>query len=117
MSIEGVWTGEFYGPYGWESSGVYVLYRGVILGGSKRHYSSGTYNVSGNTYEAKVVVHYYGPPRAIFGERKDQFEIEVAGEVGEDVIEAQVVRLDKPKLSVTYRMRRRMDLPAAWSQT
>ena len=81
MSIEGVWTGEFYGPYGWENGGVYVLDRGAILGGSNRHYSTGTYSVSGNTYKAKIYVHYYSPPRAIFGERKDQFEIEVTGEV------------------------------------
>ena len=116
MSIEGVWTGEYYGPYGWENSGVYVLDRGVILGGSNRHYSTGTYSVSGNTYKAKIYVHYYSPPRAIFGERKDQFEIEVTGEVGEGVIDAEVVRPDKSELGVTYRMTRRMDLPTAWTQ-
>ena len=116
MSVEGVWTGEFYGPYGWENSGVYILERGLVLGGSGRHYSSGTYSVSGDTYRAKILVHYYGPPRAIFGERKEQFEIEVAGELKEDVIEAEVVRPDKPEFSVAYRLRRRMDLPPAWTE-
>ena len=114
MSIEGIWTGEFYGPYGWENSGVYILDRGAIVGGSNRHYSSGTYSVTNNTYRAKIRVHYYGPPRAIFGERKDEFEIEVVGEVGEDVIDAEVVRPDKPDFEVLYRLRRRSDLPAAW---
>ena len=117
MSIEGVWTGEFYGPYGWEASGVYVLDRGMILGGSNRHYSSGTYNISGNAYKAKISVHYYVPPRAIFGEKKDQFEIEVAGEVGDDLIEAQVVRPDQPKFSVAYRLRKRMELPPGWTHS
>ena len=117
MSIEGIWTGEFYGPYGWENSGVYALHGGAIVGGSNRHYSTGTYSVSGNAYKAKILVSYYTAPRAIFGEAKDQFEIEVTGEVGDGVINAQVVRPDKPEFSVTYCLRRRADLPAAWTRT
>ncbi len=117
MSIEGIWTGEFYGPYGWENSGVYVLYGGTIVGGSNRHYSKGTYSVSGTAYKAKIHVNYYTAPRAIFGETRDEFEIEVTGEVGDGVINAQVVRPDKPEFSVTYCLRRRADLPAAWPQT
>ena len=113
MSVDGVWTGEVYGPYGWENSGVYVLENGRIVGGNNRHYSSGTYDVSGNTYKAEVFVHYYGPPRAIFGERREQFEINVTGELGEDVIDAQILRRDsKPQFAVQYRMTRRMDLAA-----
>ncbi len=116
MSIEGIWTGEFYGPYGWENSGVYVLRGGTIVGGSNRHYSTGTYSVSGNTYKAKILVNYYTAPRAIFGERKDHFEIEVTGDVGDGVIDAKVVRTDRPDFSVTYCLRRRADLPEAWTQ-
>ena len=116
MSIEGVWTGEFYGPYGWENSGVYVLRRGTIVGGSNRHYSSGTYSVTGTAYHARIHVNYYAAPRAIFGEARDEFEIEVTGKVEDDVINAQVVRPDKPEFSVTYCLRRRADLPAVWSQ-
>ena len=37
MTIDGVWTGEFYGPYGWENNGVYVLEGGRIIGGNDRH--------------------------------------------------------------------------------
>ena len=112
MSLEGIWTGEIYGPYGWENSGVYVLESGQILGGNNRHYSVGRYSVSGNSYEARISVHYYGPARAIFGETREDFEIEVTGELGERVIDARIVRPDKPELAVTYRMTRRMDLPA-----
>ena len=82
MSVDGVWTGEIYGPYGWENSGVYALENGRIVGGNNRHYSSGTYDVSGNTYKAEVFVHYYGPPRVIFGEPRAHFEIDEAGEFG-----------------------------------
>ena len=113
MSVEGIWTGEMYGPYGWENSGVYVLEDGRILGGNNRHYSMGSYSVSGDAYRAQVSVHYYGPPRAIFGEKMEQFSIEVTGKLGDGVIDAQVVRSDKPEFKMEYRMTKRMDLPAA----
>ena len=112
MSIEGIWTGEIYGPYGWENSGVYILERGMIVGGNNRHYSMGEYSVSGNTYTADILVHYYGPLRTIFGESREEFRVQVTGEIGDGVIEARVVRREKPEFDVHYRMTRRMDLPA-----
>jgi len=111
MSIEGIWTGEIYSPYGWENTGVYVLEHGLVLGGNNRHYSSGRYTVSGDTYKAQITVHYYGPPRAVFGEKREEFEIEVTGQIRESVIEAQVLRPDKRDFAIQYRMTRRMDIP------
>ena len=113
MAVDGIWTGEIYGPYGWENSGVYVLENGRILGGNHRHYSMGKYTLSGNTYAAEIVVHYYGPPRAIFGETRERFEIKVKGELRDGVIDAQVDRPDRSQFKAQYRMTRRMDLPAA----
>lgn len=113
MSIEGIWTGEIHGPYGWENSGVYLLENGRIIGGNNRHYSTGRYSVTGTSYKADIVVHYYGPPRSIFGEKKERFEIEVKGEVGDGVIEARVERADRPQFNVEHRLTKRMDLPSA----
>ena len=111
VAEEGIWTGEIHGPYGWENSGVYVLKGGQIMGGNNRHYSTGSYRFSGSAYEAAVDVHYYGPPPTIFGEARDQFEIEVTGKLQDGVIDAQAIRCDKPQFSVHYRMTKRMDLP------
>ncbi|MEX0345494.1 MAG: hypothetical protein AB3N20_11265 [Rhizobiaceae bacterium] len=115
MSIKGIWTGEMLGPYGWENSGVYVLEKGRILGGSARHYSAGTYSVSKKSYKARVAVNYYGPPRTIFGESQEKFDIEVSGKIDKDngVIDAKIRRVDKPQSAVRYRMTRRMDVPKA----
>lgn len=110
-SLDGIWTGEIFGPYGWESSGTYLLESNRIAGGNDRHYSIGKFEISDASYTAHVVVHYYGPPRPIFGEKREQFEIEVKGKVREDVIDAEVLRPDKPNFSVQYRMTRRMNLP------
>lgn len=111
MAVDGIWTGEILGPYGWENSGVYILENGRILGGSNRHYSSGTYSVTDGHYHAKVTVHYYGPPRTIFGEKRDRFELEVKGELKDDVIDGHIVPSDKPDSTVSYRMTKRMDIP------
>ncbi len=111
MSVDGIWTGEILGPYGWENSGVYVLENGRILGGSNRHYSSGTYGVSDGNYHAEVQVHYYGPPRAIFGEKRDRFRLEVKGKLDDDIIDGHIVPSDKPQSTVSYRMTKRLDIP------
>ena len=112
MSIDGIWSGEILGPYEWENSGVYILEDGRIVGGNNRHYSTGTYELSGTNYSAQVVVHYYGPPRAIFSEVRKEFEIKVSGKLTDDIIEATVVRTDRPGSEVIYRMTKRLALPA-----
>ena len=112
MSLEGIWTGEIHGPYGWENGGVYLHEGGRLVGGNNRHYSTGRYSVTGNSYKAEILVHYYGPPRSIFGEKKEKFQITVTGEVGDGVIEAQIVRSDRPQFTVEYRMTKRMELPS-----
>ncbi len=111
MTVDGIWTGEILGPYGWENSGVYVLEQGRILGGSNRHYSNGRYTVTDGTYHAKVQVHYYGPPRAIFGEKRERFVLEVTGKLEDDVMEGHIVPADKLDSTVSYRMSKRLDLP------
>jgi hypothetical protein len=112
MSIEGIWTGEILGPYEWENSGVYILEGGRIVGGNNRHYSTGTYDISGDDYKSSVSVHYYGPPRTVFSDSKREFEINVTGKlVDGELIEAKVVRTDRPATSVYYRMTKRMELP------
>lgn len=112
MSADGIWTGEILGPYGWENSGVYALEDGRIIGGSSRHYSFGKYSVAGDTYTADVAVQYYGPPRTIFGEEHQEFEIQVRGTLVDGVMDGEIVRSDKPRSPVTYRMTKRMDIPS-----
>lgn len=67
MSIEGISTDEVYGPFGWENQGVLLLENGRILGGDNKQYAIGTYSLSGDDLRAELKVHYYGPPRTVFG--------------------------------------------------
>lgn len=113
MSIDGIWTGEVYGPFGWDNGGIFVLESGRIVGGDNRQYSLGTYSLSGNDVRAELLVHYYGPPRTVFGETKEEFTTQIVGTWTEDEINGTIRRPDKPQFDLQIRMTRRLDLPAA----
>ena len=108
--IDGIWTVEIFGPYGWENTGTYVLEQGRILGGNDRHHSAGHYSFVDASYRAEIAVRYHGQPRAIFGQRREQFEIVAIGTLKNDVIEAQIDCRDRPGFSVPCRMVRRIAL-------
>ena len=112
MSIDGIWTTEVYGAFGWENRGVYLLENGRMIGGDNRQYSMGTYSVSGDQVTAELKVHYYGPPRTMFGEEREEYTIKLDGKLEDDAVEGTVYRLDKPQLELQYRWTRRMVLSA-----
>lgn len=113
MTIEGIWTAECYGPFGWENRGIFVLENGRTIGGDNRMYCAGPYRVSGKNFEADWLVHYFGPPRTVFGESKEQISLKVTGTLQDDEIAASLKRPDKPGFDLQYRLTRRMDLPTA----
>ena len=111
MSIEGIWTGEVYSAFGWENRGVFMLENGRIIGGDNRQYSVGTYNLSDNDMRAELLVHYYGPPRTVFGEAKEKFTTEIVGTWKSGEIDGTIRRPDKPQFDLQIRLTKRMDLP------
>ena len=113
MSIEGIWTGEVYGPFGWENRGIFVLEKGRIIGGDNRQYTMGSYNVSESQVTAEFKIHYYGPPRTVFGEKSEEFTVQMNGTIRDDVIDGLVSRPDKEHLELQYRLTKRMDLQSA----
>ena len=112
MSIEGIWTGEVYGPFGWENGGVFLLEDGRIVGGDNRQYSVGTYSLSGEDVQANLTVHYYGPPRTMFGEAKEEFTTEIVGKSKNGEIHGTISRPDRPQFDLEIRLTKRLDFPA-----
>jgi len=111
MAIQGIWTGEVYGPFGWEPRGVFIIEKGRIAGGGDRHYNMGSYEVTGNRVTAELFIHYYGPPRTVFGEAREQFTTRIEGVLKEGVIEGVIRRPDRPQFDLQIRLTKRMDLP------
>lgn len=113
MALEGIWTMEIYGPFGWENRGVFIFEGGRIMGGDNRQYSSGTYRQTGDTVEARITTHYYGPPRAVFGEVREQFATEFSGRMKDGEIDGYIRQPQRPQFDLQVRLTRRMDLPHA----
>ncbi len=113
MSIEGIWTGEVYGPFGWDNRGVFILENGRLIGGDNRQYSMGSYRQSGDRVEGTLLIHYYGPPRTVFGEAREEFTSEFEGVRDGDEINATIRRADKPMYDLQFRLTKRLDLPKA----
>ncbi len=113
MNVDGMWTAEAYGAFGWENRGIFFLENGRTLGGDNRMCCSGTYELSGNNFEADWVVRYFGPPRTVFGEAKETITLKVTGTLDDDVITAVLRRPDRPGFELEYRLTRRGDVPKA----
>lgn len=111
MSVEGIWTGEIYSVFGWESSGVFVLDEGRVMGGDQRQYTAGTYKLKDGAFVAELTVHYYGPPRTVYGDTAERFTTRVTGTLKDGVIEGMIGRPDRPEYDLQVRLTKRIDLP------
>lgn len=111
MSVDGVWTLEVYGPFGWDNRGVFIMDDGRILGGDNRQYTAGSYELSGNRFVATLSVHYYGPPRTNFGEMREEFDSTLVGDLNDSIIEGTIGRRDRPQFDLQIRLTKRMELP------
>ncbi len=112
MAIEGIWTGEIYSVFGWESSGVFVLEgSGRVIGGDHRQYTMGTYTLTNGQFHAELKVHYYGPPRTVYGETAEQFTTVIDATLKDGIIEGMIGRPDRPEYDLQVRLTKRMDLP------
>ena len=110
MSLNGIWKLEMLGPYGWESISTAFLEDGKYRGGSRNHYSLGSYQVSGEQLE--ISVHYvtHGEARTMFGKKVDEMDLDFKGELGDDQIQGHAWEKGS-KYSVTFRAVRLADLP------
>lgn len=113
MSIDGIWTTELMGLFGWESTGVLLLEDGRAIGGGNVHYAIGSYDTSSDDVHLSLAVEFHGPPRTIFGSSDKNLTIEFKGKLRNGVIEGSAYRVDKPNQNIAYRLTRRADIPPA----
>ncbi len=111
MSVEGIWTGEVYSVFGWESTGVFVLDSGRVMGGDQRQYTAGSYTFLNGDFAADLTVHYYGPPRTVYGDTSERFTTNISGKLRDGVIEGMIGRPDRPEYDLQVRLTKRMNLP------
>lgn len=110
MSLEGLWTSEFYGLHGWENTGVLVLRNGHVLGGGRHHYSTGTYTTSGSYVSLSLEINYHGKPRVLFGSSEKRVSLGFEGEQRDRIIEGNVHRADSPRQTLLFRLTKRAEI-------
>ncbi len=110
MSVEGIWAIEVHSAYGWESRGVLTLENGRAIGGGDRHYTIGRYSLSDGKIRIESVIHYFGEPRTVFGERRAEYTVVIEGETDDGGIEGMMSRPDRPQFKLEVRMTRMLDL-------
>jgi hypothetical protein len=111
MLLDGIWAGEIYGIYGWESTGILILEDGHVLGGGNHHYSTGTYKNSGSSIKINMIADYFGNPPTIFGDASRTVAIRFRGKREAKVISGTMSRSDKPKIALSTRYTKIADLP------
>ena len=77
MSVDGVWSSEIAGAYGWEHIGVVFLKKGRLLGGGAHHYAQGRYKQKKDgTIVLKAKVRQFGKKRPLFGQQEEVLTLE-----------------------------------------
>ena len=84
MSVEGVWKVEMKCPFGWGKLETAFLRNGRYLAASANHYSTGSYEVNGDTLTADIQVIQYGDVRKIFGSKKKSFSHRLEAKIRTD---------------------------------
>ena len=110
--LEGIWSIELYGAFGWETDGVLVMENGRVFGGGTNHYSKGVYSDSDGKLMMTVHLDYFGKPRTLFGERERQFTVEFTGEREQETITGTMSRPDKPRFPLEFQLIKRAELPS-----
>jgi len=111
MSVNGIWTAEIMGLFGWETTGIMVLEDGRAIDGGNHHYSIGEYSISDDKVDIVLKVRYHGTPRTIFGSSDKQLTVEVQCRLSGGMLEGHAHRTDKPDQRVACRLTRRADIP------
>lgn len=113
--IDGIWSVEIFGMYGWESMGTLVLHKGRAVGGGNHHYAVGAYTESDDRISISLAMNYKDVPRTLFGETKNRFKVVFDGtrSAKKNRMNGMMHRPRRAKMAIGCRLTREADLP--WS--
>ena len=113
--INGIWSVEIFGMYGWESIGMLMLNDGHAVGGGNHHYAIGTYEESDDKVTISLTMNYRDVPRTLFGEAKNRFKVVFDGTCNtkKNQLNGSMHRPRKARMAVGCRLTRETGLPWA----
>ena len=114
MSLEGIWSVEIGGIYGWERMGTVFFEKGRYLGGGLVMFSRGTYIVDGKKIKIKIKITQYGEKRIAYGAKRKQFSVVVTAKRDGNKIKGEAHRKGDKSNAFNYPVRfyKLADIPA-----
>ena len=107
MKVEGIWSVESYGMYGWERVSTAVLENGRYFAASANHYTIGSYKKKKDKFTAKTRVTQYGEVRVIFGAKLETYDALFKGKIKNNgEIVGKILPVTGEKLDVAVRWKR-----------
>jgi hypothetical protein len=111
MSVEALWSVEFFSNQEIFGSGVAVLETQRVLGGDSQYTYVGEYDVQNNSFNARITVrHYSGEPFSVFGNR-EEFNLILSGAPEQQTFEVNGYIEGEPQNEINIRLTRRAELP------
>ncbi len=114
MSLEGIWSFEIGGIYGWERMGTAFFEKGRYLSGGPVMFSQGTYVVDGKKIKIKMKITQHGKKRIAFGEKRKQFSVVITAKRDGKKIKGEAHRKGDKSNAFKYPVRfsKLADIPA-----
>ena len=111
MNLNGIWSSELGGPYGWEPVGTMFLKEGHMTGSGRNHYTIGTYRAKGDSVVFHFEYNQFGKKRALFGQKSEQVSVVVKAKRDGDTMIGEATLPGHTEYGICVRFKRRADLP------
>lgn len=110
MSMDGLWTLEFFGMGDWQEAGLMVIENGRILGGNNNHYMKGKCSLSGEECTISMECRFVGTPISMFRVKDNKAKVEIKGTVKNNILEGTLHRLDIHGLDMPAKVIKRAEI-------
>lgn len=110
--MDGIWTIEVYGEFGWQNAGVVMVDGPQVVAGNNDYYATGLNTGEGDQVRVDLTLIYYGSPRTLFAETRSHVKAKLVGERDGAVVNGTMQRPDRPGFTLHLRLTRRANLPA-----
>ena len=97
------------GQDGWEPTSTAFLEDGKFRAASEKHFTVGSYEVSGSRFEISASGVAHGDARTVFGKKQKEMNLKFEGEIEGDQIDGQAS--DGSSYKVSFRLVSLADLP------
>lgn len=105
MSLDGAWSLEIYGVYGWERMSTVFFEKGRYLSGGPVMFGQGNYAVDGKKLKIKIKITQHGKKRVAYGEKRKYFSVVITAKRKGNIIIGEAHRTGDKSHAFKYPVR------------